>query len=228
MNLYGSDSDVARDLKGLARVADRVADLQRVDQDLSPEARSYLNELDGLTRRYGLDALPGVHFTRDPWGFDFVQPSGKDFVHGWCFKRRTERPLEPEQLGDGAGYAGELPTVAVTIREKWAPTRESRQDFRARVNQAIVAQMEAGLSRLRSEGYRFGGPPVEVRDVHLRWLFERMRHRGRMTYREIAGSARERNEHVPDDIEDAARSVRKAVTALASYLGVCLPSHRGE
>ena len=228
LTLYGKDEEIARDLESLGALSDPVTDLRAVDEDQSPQATAYRSALDAFVLRYGLNLLPSVPLDKDPFGEDMWQPSGKAFVHGWCFKRRTPVALPAEQLGRAAGYAGVIPKVRVSIDLEWEPTRESRAEARARLEQIITSQLDAGLAGLRSEGYRFDGRPADLRDEHLRWLFERMRSCGRRTYAEIAKAAQDRKEHVSDDPEDAARWVRKAVSALANYLGVRLPTAKGN
>jgi len=226
MNLYGGDPEFAQGLVQIGTFADRVARLDAdLRQDPSPEAKAYLERLDDMIDRYGLNLLPTVKLDLDPWGLPFHQPSGKDFVHGWCFKRRGPRPLPPERFGEAAGYSGEVPTVQVKVDADWETTRESRQEFRRRLDRLIKEQIDAGLEQRREHGYKFGGRrPSERTSVHLRWLFERMRFRGKNgRYMEISMRAGARAELSPyglADPENAEAEVVKAVTALADSIGV--------
>jgi hypothetical protein len=228
MNLYGSDPPFAHELEQLGATADRVAKLDSdLRQDPSPESKAYLERLDDMSSRYGLNLLPSVELDRDPWGFPFHQPSGKDFIHAWCFKRRGPRSLPPERLGEAAGYSGEVPTVQVKVDAEWEPTRESRQEFRRRVARRIAEQIDAGLNQRRTHGYTFGGRrPSKRAAAHLRWLFERMRFRGKDgLYAEISKRAEARGELSPSgrvDPEDAEAEVVKAVTALADSIGITI------
>jgi hypothetical protein len=228
MNLYGGDPEFAQELVQIGAFADRVARLDTdLRQDPSPEAKAYLKRLDDMTDRYGLNLLPTVKLDLDPWGLPFHQPSGKDFIHGWCFKHRGPRPLPPERFGEAAGYSGEVPTVQVKVDAEWETTRESRQEFRRRIDRLTNKQIDAGLEQRRERGHTFGGRrPSKRTSVHLRWLFERMRFRGKDgLYAEIRKRAEARSELSPHgraDEDDGEAEVVKAVTALADSIGITI------
>jgi hypothetical protein len=215
MNLYGSDAQFAGELEQLGTLADP---LPRLDTDLrqdpSVEERAYLERLDHLDRRYGLHLLPKVAVGDDPMGFPMFQPSGQDFLQGWCLKRRGPRPLPPERLGEAAGYWGSTPTIGVRLDLEWEPTRESRGDLRRRVDRLVAEQIDGGLSQLRKHGYAFGGRrPSKRFSVHLRWLFE---------IRKRAKARGELSQHGRKDPDEGKVEVVKAVTALADSIGIAI------
>jgi len=231
LNLYGADPDVQRDLELLGELADTVPGVPPLLAGSSPQANAYRTERDALAATYGLDRIPPVSRDRDPFGFPCLQPSGVDFLDRWCARRYDGRPLPPSRLGDAAGYFGELPAVSIAVQADWelAGNRaETRTDFVRRVNAMLKHQIDAGLRAHRQAGRTFGGPPPTRRDVHLRWLFERLRYSGtRGQYPKIAHAAALRGELPTDaDPESAEFEVTRAVTTLGDALGVRVRSRK--
>ena len=226
LNFFGSDPVFARDLKRLGELSDKVPGASPNCWDgPSPEAQDYRDTRDALVSTYGLDRIPQVPWDRDPFGHPFFQPSGPEFVQGWCARWRGARPLPPIELGDAAGYGGEIPTVRISITAEWHLSGrdvETRAAFVRGMHGALTQQIDAGLRLYRAKGRAVGGPRVRRRDVHLRWLFERLRYGGkRGQYRQIAKAAALRGElRRTKDPEDQESEVTRAVTALGDALGL--------
>lgn len=225
LNFFGSDPEFAQDLEHLGELSDQVPGVSPECWDgPSPEAQAYRDARDRLGSTYGLARIPRVPWDRDPFGYPCFQPSGLDFVQGWCARRRGPRPLAASALGDAAGYFGEVPSVPISIKDEWqlaGREAETQSEFVARVHRALTQQINDGLRNYRRRGRAFGGPPRARRDVHLRWLFERLRYAGkRGQYPQIAKAALQRGEPRSQDLEHAKSEVTRAVTTLGDALGL--------